>query len=519
MNKRKLQKFCSIQRFLQQYNPNLYELYEDLCLVSLLRPRGKNQGLTFMMPDKKATTLIQKKTYSDNPEEADKILRSLIIKSTCNTMSDWTRDGNIVDSMNFKVNVDKNKSNTNKIVLADRGITLEKNKKFIELQRHYQKMPLLNVWDITDSGKLPNTDKLQKVEYNPDANKSMINNSTSPSEMRKVSIKRGGLINKMIGGTSDENRKAFAILVEYICQLLGNGSMDDISYNKRMAILNKLISIDWPEDNNFSDLYTSLLGSNISNECPECPKMEDIITDKNKADTIIGNLGVTFEDAVNNFKNKIKNLDSVKSEFESVCKAIKKTENELVSNEGGYRNLVNTLGKNLREGGISFIDNYVAPNLNIFGGSIDKNTELGLYTLSSNYKQTMVGGNNSLNSTSKFLLTLAQNKPAIVGGISKHVLNNNYNDYKNSGYFMKFGANSNGSREGLLLQEYNKNMNIGIKGGKGENINTFLNNLSNNMSNNMSNNKIGGKVEDNNLSYNYETFGGINNTNNLSDLF
>ena len=80
---------------------------------------------------------------------------------------------------------------------------------------------------------------------------------------------------------------------------------------------------------------------------------------------------------------------------------------------------------------------------------------------------------------------------------------------------MKFGANSNGSREGLLLQEYNKNMNIGIKGGKGENINTFLNNLSNNMSNN----KIGGKVEDNNLSYNYETFGGINNTNNLSDLF
>ena len=119
MNKRKLQKFCSIQRFLQQYNPNLYELYEDLCLVSLLRPRGKNQGLTFMMPDKKATTLIQKKTYSDNPEEADKILRSLIIKSTCNTMSDWTRDGNIVDSMNFKVNVDKNKSNTNKIVLAD----------------------------------------------------------------------------------------------------------------------------------------------------------------------------------------------------------------------------------------------------------------------------------------------------------------------------------------------------------------------------------------------------------------
>ena len=59
-------------------------------------------------------------------------------------------------------------------------------------------------------------------------------------------------------------------------------------------------------------------------------------------------------------------------------------------------------------------------------------------------------------------------------------------------------------------------MNIAKTGGSDGGIGKFLDNISNNI---ISNDMMGGKAQDNHLDYNYEKFGGINNTNSLSDLF
>ncbi len=51
------QVYACIAHYMREYNPSLYELYDNMCLLDLLNVR--NEGLTFLMPDDKLTKKLQ----------------------------------------------------------------------------------------------------------------------------------------------------------------------------------------------------------------------------------------------------------------------------------------------------------------------------------------------------------------------------------------------------------------------------------------------------------------------------
>lgn len=71
-------KYCKISIFLEHNAPNLYQNINDLCLFGALNTR-RGRGVTFIVPDKKIQTQINKLTNSKEPEKAVKMIKDLII--------------------------------------------------------------------------------------------------------------------------------------------------------------------------------------------------------------------------------------------------------------------------------------------------------------------------------------------------------------------------------------------------------------------------------------------------------
>jgi hypothetical protein len=102
MSKRKLQKYCNLTQAIKEYDSQLFDALDDLCLLPLLRP-GPN-GITFLFPEDKG---IRKKiidaTYSKNPEMAVKMVKALILRSCYRKINDL--QGAISNALNQVVSV------------------------------------------------------------------------------------------------------------------------------------------------------------------------------------------------------------------------------------------------------------------------------------------------------------------------------------------------------------------------------------------------------------------------------
>jgi hypothetical protein len=102
MSRRKLQKYCNLTQIIKNYDSELFQALDDLCLLPLLRP-GPN-GITFCYPeDKNIRKKIIDATYSKNPEMAVKMVKALILKGCYRKLDDLNK--NVVNSLNQIVNV------------------------------------------------------------------------------------------------------------------------------------------------------------------------------------------------------------------------------------------------------------------------------------------------------------------------------------------------------------------------------------------------------------------------------
>lgn len=73
------QVYACIAHYMREYNPGLYELYDNLCLLDLLNVR--NEGLTFLMPDDKLTKKLQELLKgSKDYKESQANVRDLIMQ-------------------------------------------------------------------------------------------------------------------------------------------------------------------------------------------------------------------------------------------------------------------------------------------------------------------------------------------------------------------------------------------------------------------------------------------------------
>lgn len=148
MPKESLKKFCSLHKFLEQHEPDLYEAFENVCLLSLLRPKFGN-GVTLLVPPAAEKKKLLDMVYSDDPDQAIPILQSIVIFNYLPNSASWQSaaqtERGVVSAGRQKLEVNISGGD---IVVADAKIT--PNKAFISFPERKN----MSVWNIT-SGKLP----------------------------------------------------------------------------------------------------------------------------------------------------------------------------------------------------------------------------------------------------------------------------------------------------------------------------------------------------------------------------
>jgi hypothetical protein len=125
---KKLSKYCSINKFLEVYDKELYEVIEDLCLHRIFSPRG-GKGVTFLYPKEASyRKKIIDTAFGDNPEKAIQMLQSLVITDYLPSPSDFiTKKDDIPNALRQKIEV---ASADAKSVKLECGATLIKESEF-----------------------------------------------------------------------------------------------------------------------------------------------------------------------------------------------------------------------------------------------------------------------------------------------------------------------------------------------------------------------------------------------------
>ena len=161
MSERELKKFCRITKYLETFSKSskaLYQAIDDLCLFGLFTIRGK--GITFLLPDDKIIKQIVNATYSDNPESAIEMIKTLVLLDYLPNAEDFNR-GDIANALHKKLEV---KSVDGEIVHLQKH-TLEKCTKYTPFRSSDKSV----VYILKGSELLPtNTDsvRVEKIERN-----------------------------------------------------------------------------------------------------------------------------------------------------------------------------------------------------------------------------------------------------------------------------------------------------------------------------------------------------------------
>jgi hypothetical protein len=146
MPPQKMKKFCKISKYLEMYDKELYQVFDDLCLFPLLRVR--NRGVTLLRPtDKVFRKRLIDATYSQSPETAVGIIKTLILLDFLPDINSY-KSREIPNASKFKLEVDKVEGK--KFTLKS-GHVGEINSKFAPLMSG----DLASVWDLSGKDELP----------------------------------------------------------------------------------------------------------------------------------------------------------------------------------------------------------------------------------------------------------------------------------------------------------------------------------------------------------------------------
>ena len=166
---RKLQKYCSIYKFLEVYDKELHAAIESLCMQPLFSSKGRRGGITFLYPgDDKYKDKIIDDAYGPNPENAKQMLESLVLKDFLPTPSDFaTKRDDIPNALNQKIQfVSADKDSVKLKGKAGDAITLTVEKSFVP----FESSPNMAVY-ILKGGMIPLDGELSTNKYKQKFNK------------------------------------------------------------------------------------------------------------------------------------------------------------------------------------------------------------------------------------------------------------------------------------------------------------------------------------------------------------
>lgn len=151
---KKMVKYCNIMTFLDDHDSDLGSAINKLCLTRSLQPR--QSGITFLYPAEKSYHKdILEKAYSESPEHAVEMIKSLIIPVALLTAQDFKK--NSIGSLNGVGYTVKSAGSDGVVLEGSNGdVTLKLNSSFKYLNKKSAGDDSIAVWDVV-SGRLPLT--------------------------------------------------------------------------------------------------------------------------------------------------------------------------------------------------------------------------------------------------------------------------------------------------------------------------------------------------------------------------
>lgn len=147
MAKKSLKKFCRLAKFIEQYDKDLFQVFDDLCIMYLLKPAKGSNGITFLYPKTKTyKQRIINAAYSHDPDVAVNMLKSLIIQGDMKDVKDFNNSP--VNLLNQVIDVDSIDSSSVKLA---NGLVLKKNKDFQPVSYRDN----MAVYDLSGKGEIP----------------------------------------------------------------------------------------------------------------------------------------------------------------------------------------------------------------------------------------------------------------------------------------------------------------------------------------------------------------------------
>lgn len=234
-----LKKFCKLSKYIEQKDKDLYEVFENLCMSHLLKPARGEDGITLLYPkEKKYREKIINAAYTKNPEEAIKMLKSIIVKGVHNNYASFSKG--VTNLLDQRIIVDET---TDTHVKLSTGLKLEKDTEFEPLT--YNNMV---VYFIVGKGEIP------------------LNGPNAPTEVFDEK--------KIKGGSSNSKMNLHKLLQDkYVTEICKPNNI----YTKKVFLQLKLLSAkknvtmedlqDYLGNDEFSDSY--LLDNYCEKSCPD----------------------------------------------------------------------------------------------------------------------------------------------------------------------------------------------------------------------------------------------------------
>jgi hypothetical protein len=169
----------SIPKYLEKYDKELYQAIDDLCLLNLFNVR--RNGVTFLHPrDKAFRKKIIDYSYSDNPEKAVDMIKSLVLMDYLPEPRNFeSRKDDIPNALRKRVEIS---GTEDKCVMLKSGHKLEIEDKFAPFRLNTP----CAVYNLTGIGDFPTSGQSTTMKYIEKKSNSKYCNNTNPDKLHLI---------------------------------------------------------------------------------------------------------------------------------------------------------------------------------------------------------------------------------------------------------------------------------------------------------------------------------------------
>ncbi len=233
-----LKKFCRLTKYIEQNNPDLYQVIEDLCIGHYFKPSRDSNGITFLFPDKTYAQKIINAAYSTDPDVAVNMFKSLLVHGFHSSTADF-KNG-VVNLLNQKIDIADADDTSAKLA---NGLVLKRDEAFVPMSYREN----MAVFSISGKGEI----------------------GTDGERVAHERVRKTGGNHNLFSKKGDLHK----LLEDKYAEEINNSDTSNI-YVKKVCLQLAAVSSDFPKDqiahclgnDEFSDSY--LLDMYCEKNCP-----------------------------------------------------------------------------------------------------------------------------------------------------------------------------------------------------------------------------------------------------------